>query len=123
MLELKNRSELTAINIVNAILAAFLFISPWVMKFRELQAASWNAWICGTVIFILAIAAASAVKEWEEWVNGLLSLWTLVAPWALGFASVAAARWTHVIVGVIVAVLAAVELWLIHSSGPPAKTV
>ena len=122
MLELKNRSELTAINIANAVLAVFLFISPWLVGFRVVQAASWNAWILGVAVFVFAVAAASALNEWEEWVNVVLGLWTAVAPWILGFASVASAMWTHVAVGLAVAVLAAVELWLIHS-GPPAKTV
>ena len=122
MLEVKNRSELTAINVVNAVLAAFLFVSPWLVGFREVQAASWNAWICGLVIFVLAAVAVAQLQEWEQWVNGILGLWTVVAPWVLGFASVATAMWTHVGVGIAVAVLAAIELWLIHS-GPPAKTV
>jgi hypothetical protein len=122
MINLKNRSELTAINIVNAILAALLFVSPWLIGFRDLQAASWNAWICGLAVFVLAVAAMTELQEWEEWVNGALGLWTLVAPWVLGFASVATALWTHVGVGAAIAVLAAIELWLLHS-GPPAKTV
>ena len=121
MLELKNRSELTVINVANAILAVFLFVSPWLVGFREMQAAARNAWILGIVIFVIAVAAASALREWEEWVNCVLGLWTIVAPWILGFAAAKGAMWTHVAVGIAVAVLAAIELWLIHS-GPPAKT-
>jgi len=49
-----------------------------------------------------------------------LGLWTAVAPWVLGFASAAAATWTHVGVGLAIAILAAVQLWLIRSD-PPAK--
>ena len=122
MLNLKDRSEPTAINVVNAVLAAFLFVSPWLVGFRELQAASWNAWICGLAVLVIALAAVADLQEWEEWVNGAIGLWTAVAPWVLGFAGVTTAMWTHVGVGLAVAVLAAVELWLIHS-GPPAKTV
>src|SRR5262245_41736423 len=114
MIDLKNRNELTTINIVNAVLGAFLFVSPWLVGFREMQDASWNAWICGLAIFVIAVAAIAMLEEWEEWANGLLGLWTLVAPWALGFATVAPVRWTHVGVGLAVAILAAVELWLIH---------
>jgi hypothetical protein len=115
-MELKKGSELTAINIVNAVLAAFLFISPWLVGFREVQAASWNAWACGLAIIVLAVAAASELREWEEWANGALGLWTLVAPWVLGFAGTVAAMWTHVGVGLAVAILAGIELWLIHGS-------
>jgi hypothetical protein len=118
----KERGELTVMNIVNALLAAFLFISPWLFGFSETQTASWNAWICGLAIVVLAIAAVSALYEWEEWANVALGLWTAVAPWILGFAGIAAAMWTHVIVGLAVAVLAAVELWLLRGS-PPTRTI
>jgi len=118
MLEMKNRSELTAINIVNAVLAAFLFVSPWLLGFAQAPAAAWNAWLCGVVIAVLAGAAVAALQEWEEWVNGLVGLWTAVAPWALGFAGLTAAMWTHLGVGLAVAVLAGVELWLIRGSSP-----
>ena len=119
MIELKNRSELTAINVVNAVLGAFLFVSPWLFGFSNGQPASWNAWICGLAILVFAGAAVASMQEWEEWVNGALGLWSLVAPWVLGFAGVASAMWTHVGIGLAVAILAAVELWLIHS-GPAA---
>jgi hypothetical protein len=33
MSKLKHRNELTAINIINAIAAAFLFISPWLLGY------------------------------------------------------------------------------------------
>ncbi|TIM80148.1 MAG: hypothetical protein E5Y60_05405, partial [Mesorhizobium sp.] len=34
-----------------------------------------------------------------------------VSPWALGFSGLAAAMWVHVIVGIVVAALAAGSLW------------
>lgn len=117
---LKDRSELTAINILNAVLAAILFISPWIFGYGDTQAASWNAWVCGIAIAILALAAIKELPAWEEWANAALGLWTAVAPWLLGFAGVATALWTHVGIGLAVAVLAAVELWLLHSN-PPTK--
>ncbi|HEU6441677.1 MAG TPA: SPW repeat protein [Microvirga sp.] len=118
---LKGRTELTAINIVNAVLAAFLFVSPWLFGFSGAQAASWNAWICGLAVAVLALAAVKDLHEWEEWANLALGLWTLAAPWILGFAGIAAALWTHAGIGLAVAVLAAVELWLLRAS-PPTKT-
>ena len=122
MFGVTQRSDLTALNIVNALLAAFLFLSPWIFGFGAVQAAAWNAWICGLLIVALAVAAVSALHEWEEWVNGALGLWTAAAPWILGFAGTAAALWTHLGVGLAVAVLAAVEIWLIREN-PPAQTV
>jgi len=117
---LKDRSELTAINIINAVLAAILFVSPWIFGFSEVQAASWNAWICGPAVAILALAAIKELQEWEEWANVVLGLWAAAAPWLLGFAGIATALWTHVGLGLAIAILAAVELWLLHGN-PPAK--
>jgi hypothetical protein len=121
MFGLKQRSELTAINIINAVLAVFLFFSPWLVGFRDVQIASWNAGVCGLVISLVAALAITRLQEWEEWSNALLGLWTAAAPWILGFAGTVAAMWTHVLVGLAVVVLAVVELWLIHGS-PPSKT-
>jgi len=120
MFGLKQRSELTAINIINAVLAVFLFFSPWLVGFRDVQIASWNAGICGLAIGLMAAFALTKLQEWEEWSNAALGLWTAVAPWVLGFASAVAPMWTHVLVGLGVLALAAVELWLIHGS-PPSK--
>ena len=117
---LKDRGELTVMNAVNAVLAVFLFISPWLIGFRDVPAASWNAWICGGLIALLAAAASSEVQEWEEWVNAALGLWTAVAPWVLGFAGITTVMWTHVGVGLAAAILAAIELWLLHGN-PPAR--
>ena len=69
----------------------------------------------------LKLTSVAELQEWEAWVKGALGLWTLGAPWVLGFANVVTAMWTRVGVGLVVAILAAIELWLIHS-GPPAKT-
>jgi peptidoglycan/LPS O-acetylase OafA/YrhL len=118
MLGLKQRSELTAINIINAVLAVFLLFSPWLVGYRDVQIATWNAGVCGLVIGLLAALAITRLQEWEEWSNALLGLWTAAAPWILGFAGTMTALWTHVLVGLAVVVLAAVELWLIHGSQP-----
>ncbi|WP_246179401.1 SPW repeat protein [Microvirga thermotolerans] len=121
MIGLKHRSELTATNILNSILAVFLFFSPWLVGFRDVQAATWNAGVCGLAIGLMAALAITELQEWEEWVNAALGLWTAAAPWALGFAGVTTAMWTHVLVGLAAAVLAAVGLWLIHASATRAS--
>jgi uncharacterized membrane protein HdeD (DUF308 family) len=121
MAGLKQWSELTAINIINAALAVFLFFSPWLVGYRDVQIASWNAGACGLVIGLMAAFAIMRLQEWEEWGSALLGLWTAAAPWILGFASTLEAMWTHVLVGLAVVTLAVVEIWLLHSS-PPSKT-
>jgi hypothetical protein len=95
---------------VNLILAACLFISPWVIGFAGETVPAWNAWIIAVVLAVVAIAAISAFAEWEEWVNALLGAWLIIAPWVLGFAGSMQARWTHVVLGLLTA---AVSIWAV----------
>ena len=45
----------------------------------------------------------------------VLGVWAVIAPWALSFSGTAGAVTAHVIAGLIVAVLAAIELWFVHN--------
>lgn len=40
------------------------------------------------------------------WINGLLGLWLIVAPFVLRYSNVRAAMWNEVIVGILVAIFA-----------------
>jgi hypothetical protein len=100
-----------ATDAVNLVAGVLLFLSPWVLGFATLAAAAWNAWIVGAAIALIAVAALLAFHKAEEWVNGALGLWAVVAPWALGFDGMRAATGTHVVLGLIVVILAAATLW------------
>jgi SPW repeat len=106
-------------DVANLVLGAFLFVSPWMFEFPAGNA-SVNAHIAGIVIAVLAIAALAAFAVWEEWLNLIVGLWTLVSPWVLGFQGTTAMT-VHVIVGAAVAILAAIEIWLL-SQNPPRLT-
>src|ERR1700726_5223853 len=106
-------------DVSNLILGAVLFFSPWMFGF-EAGRASENANIAGIAIVVLAIAALAAFAVWEEWLNLIVGLWALVSPWVMGFQGTTAMT-VHVIVGAAVAILAAVELWLL-SQHPPRLT-
>ena len=105
-------------DVANLILGAFLFVSPWVFGFAA--GPSKNAAIAGIVIAVIAIAALAAFAVWEEWLNLIVGLWTLVSPWVLGFQGTSAMK-VHVIIGAAVAILAAIELWIM-SHNPPRLT-
>jgi SPW repeat len=103
----------------NLILGAILFFSPWMFGF-EAGKASGNAHIAGIVIAVLAIAALAAFAIWEEWLNLIVGLWTLVSPWLLGFQGTNAMT-VCVVIGAAVAILAAIEIWIL-SQNPPRLT-
>jgi len=115
MQNLKQWSELTAINIITALTGAFLVASPWLFGFSGEQTAMWSAALIGVLAIVIALAGFVELREWEGWTSLVLGLWTLVAPWALGFSGVTAAMACHLGVGVVVAALAALELWMIHN--------
>lgn len=103
-------------DVANLVLGAILFFAPWIFAF-DAGVQSQNAHIAGFIIVVLAIAALSAFAFWEEWLNLIVGLWTIVAPWSLGFQGTSAMT-VHVVIGILVAVLAAVELWLMHQHPP-----
>src|ERR1700716_2785925 len=115
-----NWSNAKLCDVANLILGAILFFSPWMFGF-DAGKVSQNATITGIVIAVLAIAALAAFAVWEEWLNLIVGLWALVSPWVLGFQGSSRAMAVHVIVGIAVAVLAAVELWM-TSQNPPRFT-
>jgi SPW repeat len=103
---------------VNALLGAFLFLSPWLFGFASDPAASWSAWVGGVAIAGFAVAALAAFAEWQEWMALLAGIAVAAAPWLIGFSADALAAKLHVIVGLIVAVVAGVRLWLWYGSPP-----
>ena len=106
-------------DVANLILGAILLVSPWMFGF-DAGTVSQNAYITGIAIAILAIAALAAFAVWEEWLNLVVGLWALVSPWVLGFQGTTAMT-VHVIIGAAVAILAAIELWMM-SQIPPRLT-
>jgi hypothetical protein len=115
-----NWSNAKLCDVANLILGAILFFSPWMFGL-DAGSVSENANIAGIAIAVLAVAALAAFAVWEEWLNLIVGLWVLVSPWVLGFHGSTKATTVHVIIGAAVAILAAIELWLL-SQNPPRLT-
>jgi len=83
-----------------------LLISPWGLGGPAVSSATWNAWILGTAIAIVAIWALFAPRSaTPEFVNAIFGAWTFIAPWVVGFSGTPDA-WNAWIVGAIVCALA-----------------
>ena len=115
MLKSLSTNNRTAFDIVNIVAGLGLFLSPWLFGFSAEAYAAWNAWIAGAAIAVIAAAALYAFYEAEEWVNLVLGIWALIAPWVLGFSAVATAMWVHMVAGIVVAALAAGNIWFSHN--------
>jgi hypothetical protein len=103
-------------DVANLVLGAFLFISPWLFAF-DAGLSTQNAIVSGIIIAVLSIAVLTNFAIWEEWLNLIVGLWVIVSPWLMGFQATTAMS-VHVIVGLIVAALAAVELWIMYQNPP-----
>jgi hypothetical protein len=106
-----SKMVLAAVNIVAGIILAF---SPWFLGYAATMSAAWNAWLVGAVLAVIGLVAMYAHHQSEEWMSMMVGLWSVVAPWVLGFAAVSAAATMHVLAGIIVAVVAACILWFSH---------
>jgi hypothetical protein len=97
-------------DVANLILGMILFFSPWL--FGLSAGAEWQtASTVGIFIAVLSIAALAAFAVWEEWLNLIVGLALIVSPWLLGFQN-SDAMTVDVVIGAIVAALAALEVWL-----------
>jgi len=108
-------------DLLNLALAAVLFASPWVLGFASETVAAWAAWGSAIAIGVFALAALfvkSAV--WADTLSLALSVWTVAAPWILGFAAVTMAFRAHIVVGVVLFIVATWEVWTDLSRRPAA---
>jgi|SRR5215470_6748851 len=114
MLPAKWRYE-SLFDVCNLGLAACLLSAPSLLGFTSIADASRDAWLSGAVIGAVSIAAIIAYADWQEWIVLGVGLWVAASPWTLAFHTTAppAVR-IDVAVGVIVAILAGTELWVMH---------
>lgn len=123
-------------DMVNVILGLLLFIAPWALGYvpaavaegeeammgtAAMTAASWNSWIAGGIVVVIAVAALLKFFEWEEWVEGAVGLWIAISPWILGFTELRQAMVTHLILGVLVLVLAGWDVYAARHAPPEVK--
>lgn len=96
----------------NLVLGALLCVSPW-LALGGSTAITWNAVIFGAAIAIAAIVAIAKPAVGPEWTNVTLGAWLLIAPWVLGFSDHAVAVWMSVLVGILVAYFAGMQIMLL----------
>lgn len=93
---------------INALLGAWLFLSPWVLDYSDATGAMINAMIVGGALVAVAVGAMLVPRAWEEWTEAGLGFWLLASPWVLGFGSLLNATSVALLTGAPILVLA---LW------------
>lgn len=112
------KREVGFADVINLMLAVWLFLSPWIAGFAGMVVGASTAWLTAIAIAVVAIAALARLAEWEEWINLALGIWLLISPWAIGIASIQGAMMSLLLTGIAVAALAALEIWMLHRPPP-----
>ena len=116
MSKIKWRRE-TILDVYTLALGAFLLAAPWLFSYAY-AAARADDWVSSVIVIASSGAALLAFSEWEEWVSMIVGLWVIASPWLLGFQH-ARAMPVNVAVGLLIALMSALELWLIHYDPAP----
>ena len=95
---------------VNAALGAWLLLSPFLLDFVFEVVPTASTMLSGLALIVVTFGAMCTPRAWEEWLETLIGLWLIAAPWALGFNELLPAMRASVATGVGVAVLG---LWVL----------
>lgn len=93
-----------------AIVGLWEVLAPPILGYTATPAAAGNAIIVGVTLIILAVMddlmENAGTDKTLDWVNGVVGVWLVMSPFALGYSTVTAALWNDIIVGAVVIVLA-----------------
>lgn len=95
----------------NVVFGLLLALSPWILQFTGLEAATLNAVLIGGLIFALSALALTLLDRWESYVSGLLGIWAMLSPWLIGFTVYDMAMLAHLGLGALVVTVAALDIW------------
>jgi hypothetical protein len=107
------------LDVYNLVLALVLFVTPWFLA-RATATTDLDLWASAAAIGAISVIALLAFSWWTEWVNLLLGFWLIASPWVLGFAHTRAMHFS-IGIGVVVAFLSALEIWLVYDKEDEAR--
>jgi hypothetical protein len=93
------------------LIGVLIGISPWLAEQQVDQAVMWNAVLVGALVLGLAQLEYVSLQRWAEAGEIVLGLWLIASPFTFGYAETGALRYWHFILGAIVVLLSALELW------------
>jgi hypothetical protein len=96
-------------DVASLILGAIALVSPYFTGMTGDTAIIVSSVGAGGLIVILGAVEMVALRRWEEWLEMLCGAWLVVAPFALHYAGTM--RSLHVVIGALVFLLAAFEMW------------
>lgn len=97
-------------DVVNAMLGAWLILSPWVLGFQGIVVATTSTVAVGALLIASSLGAMQVPAAWEEWLDVMLGIALMLLPGLLGFDSVPLALQNALVTGGVVTALA---LWVL----------
>jgi hypothetical protein len=88
----------------------WLMLSPFLLGFADVSAASWNVMIVGGLVTLLAASRefGEGVRHtWPSWTTTALGAWLILSPLTLGYATASTAFWNSIVMGIVIIVLSA----------------
>lgn len=104
---------------VNAVLGAWLVVSPWVLGFQGVVVAMVSTMAIGALLIASSLEAMQVPQAWEEWLDAGLGALLMTIPALLGFDSVAPALQNALVTGGLITALA---IWVLVTDDEFAAT-
>jgi len=97
---------------ITGILGLAFVLAPYVLGYSNITAALWTSILIGgaTIVVSWIEGAQRDREQWEYWTAAVLGVVAIVAPFIFGFGEQAAATWTSVVVGGLIALFAGSKL-------------
>jgi hypothetical protein len=92
-------------------LGAWMLVSPWVIGYSAIEAATMNALVMGTILVLEEMLELGIHESFEEWIDIVAGAWLVAAPFALGFSSSMGATLNAILVGTCTILLAVTALF------------
>jgi hypothetical protein len=86
--------------------AVVLALATWLYLSDAAGVPVWRSYISVVVTELLALATLTRNANWAAALRGLTGGWLMAAPYLLKFEDIAAAQWTYLAIGTLVAALA-----------------
>lgn len=106
------------LNCIVALVGVWEIVAAFILGYSSSSAAIWDAILLGVAVAVLGGWAAMTGKQGTikalEWVNVCLGVWLIVAPFLLGYSSLAGPLWNDIITGIVVVLL---EGWALYALG------
>ena len=88
-----------------------IMLAPWVVSETSNQAAVVNAAVAGLAVLLLAELDLVKIRRWAEVGQLACGIWVATSPLIFGYSGTGMLRVWHIVAGLLVVILAALELW------------